>query len=788
MRTRLFAVTGALLLASAAGIHAQDQAGSQQPPPVQQVAAPNAGAIDERDGLIDLGFRGTSASGDEARLERYRDLSDGAASLINYIRDTPVFNINANAFNIGQRDQRYRASYIGHGLRVKGAFDSTPTNYGYITQTPWITPSADLFTLDVSERALVQNKTVMGIPQTVADLSKTSVYRPISPVFDLASLRQAGGLGIAYDVNPSGTFDAGFLSTHRSGTQPWGASFAFNVANELPMQLDNWTNDANAGYEIQGEKGMFRVGWNASWFTQNNKTLTWDNAYRLTDTFPYDPSGYSNGNGPAQGRSALPPSNSLESVTGLGLFKLAKTSTLNYALTYTQMSQNENLIPWTINPVIANPITYQTFPGLASLPRSTADAKVDQVNAMLNFTARPNRKVSFNAKYRYNDHSNKTPMFDAREYVRFDAVPEETGGETEQFNITENTFDANMIVQVAPFTSLKVGYGYDTFSRTGRSFSDMSDNAFRASIDTVGNQWLTIRALYEYVSRKGSGFSEDALEEGGAQPGLRFYDEADRTRNRGTLLFVLNPKDTYDVTFSLATGKDTYNGAGHQYGLLDALNTSYNVGVNVYPKGIVSFGANYGRDHYNTNQASQNANPSCTLNVPPCPPGTYDSWTDPNRLWTLNNTENVNNFNLFMDIPKAFGDKSGVRVSYDLSDSDNGLLFGGPRITELSQNVALTPGDTKPCAAGVSSCFIPLPNVTNTWQRLTAEVSYFFQKQVGVAIGYWYEKFDVTDFATVDLPGQPGTPRIDNLGELSTGYGNRPYRGNTAFVRLLYRF
>ena len=72
--------------------------------------------------------------------------------------------------------------------------------------------------------------------------------------------------------------------------------------------------------------------------------------------------------------------------------------------------------------------------------------------------------------------------------------------------------------------------------------------------------------------------------------------------------------------------------------------------------------------------------------------------------------------------------------------------------------------------------------------RLFVTLTHFFQKQVGIAIGYWYEKFDVSDFATLDLPGAAGTPRIDSLGELSTGYGNRPYTGNTAFVRLLYRF
>ena len=46
----------------------------------------------------------------------------------------------------------------------------------------------------------------------------------------------------------------------------------------------------------------------------------------------------------------------------------------------------------------------------------------------------------------------------------------------------------------------------------------------------------------------------------------------------------------------------------------------------------------------------------------------------------------------------------------------------------------------------------------------------------------------MTDYATIDLPGQPGVPRIDYLGEIGTGYGNRLYKGSTAFLRLLYAF
>ena len=111
-----------------------------------------------------------------------------------------------------------------------------------------------------------------------------------------------------------------------------------------------------------------------------------------------------------------------------------------------------------------------------------------------------------------------------------------------------------------------------------------------------------------------------------------------------------------------------------------------------------------------------------------------------------------------------------VRTCHRLARS--GFLFGGPRIDVLR----------------ATNAFRQLPNVTNRWQRATVDVQYFFSRSLGIAAGYWWEEFDVSDYAAIDLPGQPGVPRIDYLGEIYTGYGNRPYDGNTAFVRMLYRF
>jgi MtrB/PioB family decaheme-associated outer membrane protein len=730
-------------------------------PPVTQPTT-TASTILPSLGTIDFGVRGLSTTGDEARSQRYRDLRNGAFSRILVGRDTDQYRFSLRAENIGYLDQRYFAGYNSGKANVVFQWDSTPLNYSFQSATPWVEASPNVFTLDPSARLAVQNKAlgVIGVPSTAAQLQTASIFRGLSSGFDMQSRRDAANVSLGYVGENGVGMTMAFTTTKRSGNQPWGASFAFNNANELPMSLDNRTNDIAAGLEWASHKGMIRLGWDGSWFDNRLQQLVWDNPIRATDTTPFDPSGYSNGNGPAQGRMSVAPSNSLNTVSGSALYKMPAHTTVNGTVSFTDMRQNDALIPWTINPAIANATVYKTFPGLASLPRTSAEASVHGVNAMVNLTSRPNRYVGLTARYRFNDHVNLTPVFDAREYVRFDAVPEETGGETEQFNITENTVDLSATFNLMKYTSLRVGYGYDSFDRTGRAFNNMTDNTLRASLDTVGNQYLTIRGIYEYTQRKGSGFAESAIEDGGAQPGLRFYDEADRDRNKGTLVFAVNPMDMVDLTFSVAAGKDVYKGPGHDFGLLNNSNTSFNVGINLNPARSVAFGANYGRDHFSSDQKSRNANP------PPDP-----QFTDPSRDWTLNNTENVNNFNLYLDLPKAI-QKTDVRLSYDFSDSDNGFLFGGPRIASLS-------------AAGQ---FLPLPDVTNRWHRLAVDIKYFFHPKVAVGLGYWYEKFDVSDFATVDITGNPGTPRIDYLGEISTGYGNRPYKVNTGFLRLVYLF
>jgi MtrB/PioB family decaheme-associated outer membrane protein len=804
MSSRLVTAAGVLLLSAQVAL-AQTPATPQPQAPAG--AAPSGPSL----GSIDFGFRGTNADTDEARYERYQDLRNGVASLFQIGKETGSYVMGARAYNVGYRDQRYKLDYDRSKLKFGFLWDSIPTNFSYLTVSPWtVDDDNGVLTISPALRQQVQNRTAVGVPcapgappaacgnptQAAQALANRSIYNQNLAGFDIQARRDIAAVALNYAATPSLDVNVDVSSTGKTGHQPWGASFAFNNANEVPLPLDNRTNDVSAGVEWSHAKGMARLAWNGSFFDNNVSTLTWDNPIRATDfdnglqppNGPYDPSAYSNGNGPARGRMALPPSNHMNVVSAMGLYKMPAHTTVNGTLQFTDQRQNEALIPWTINPLIAQPSVYAVFPHLAALPRSTADAEAKGVNALINLNSRPFRRIAFNVRYRYNDRDNQTPTFDATEYVRFDAVPEEIEeGLSQQFDTTRKTFDATATFNLYRFGAVRAGYGHDGWERQGRGFSDVGDNIFRVSYDAFTNQYFTIRAAYEGSRRRGDGFIESGIDYegvGGTQPSLRYYDEADRNRHRTSLTFTMMPKDIVDVNVTFTAGRDSYpqdefTPGRDQFGLLDNDTTAFAVGVDVLPRPQLALGATYEYETYSALQRSRNAAPQ------PSP-----EWFDPTRDWTMDNDENVNTLTLYADLLKAIK-RTDIHVAYDFMDSDNAYVHGGPRIQQLETNTSVT-GTS--CPTGVSDCFIPLPKVTTNWNRFTADVKYFFRADIGIGFVYRYEKLNVTDFATIDANGsvgftaETGTVRTDYLGGLITGYNPRNYKGQTAFIRLLYLF
>jgi hypothetical protein len=803
MRNRILTICAAVLLASVHQAAAQD-------PPTKPVPAPGIPQM----GLFDFGFRGTSTDGDEARYERYRDLRDGASTFFTLSRDTDRYRSSASFSNAGYRDQFYGVQFYNSKVTVNGSYSGSPLNYYYDAPLIWSSDGRGKFTLDPARRAGVQGPTnaaadgiYVGVPcapglgPTTCNASTSaqakanrSIYNNFLNPDDISVLRSITSASVKYMSSPVFSMGAEFQSTGRKGEMPWALGFAFNNINIFNVPLDTRNNELKLNTEWVNDKGMLRFDYWGSFFDNQVQTITWDNPIRSTDfnngllpeAGPYDPSAYTNGNGPAFGQAAFWPSNILNSGGVTGMLKVLPRTTVNGNVQLTLMRQNESLLPWSLNTSINNAAVLDHFEALRTLPRASAEASVNSLNAQFTLNSRPTSYLTVTARYRYNDHDNNTHHFDGREYVRFDAVPEELAddpltphveGWSEYFQINRKNFDASGTFGLRDAGSLKLGYANEKYEREGRGFSETSEDIFRFSYDANLFARANLRFMFDAGRRRGEGFTISGVDyetgPAGTQPGLRYYDEADRNRDKASLVFSVNPMDMASVWVQYSMIKDEFFGdesipAGREFfGLLSQDIEGFVGGVDMSPNDMVSFGVSYGRDEFSAVQKSRNANP------PPDP-----TWTDPNRNWTLDNNEVVNTVITYLDLLGLAGQKADLRFSYEMNDSDNAYLFGGPRIPQLQ-------------AAGQ---FIPLPNIVNEWNKLTVDLKYFFTNKVGVGVGYWWEKLDVQDWNTIDSNGPvgfadaTGIPRIDWLGGLTTGYGNRPYDGSTFFVRALVRF
>ncbi len=780
MRTRFIFSAALLVLASASVAGAQ-----------QKAAAPAKPALEQ---AWELGFRATTTTGDEARYERYQDLQSGLASKIWLGKADDAVAYDFSAANVGYNDQAYAFSYNRFGkAKFNLEFNGQPLNYAYNSLTPWRDAGNNKWTLDPTLRTRVQNKEVgiVGIGNSAAT-NVASIYRSIATNFEMAQQRNTLAAGLSYRVNDFATVDFKYNMVTKSGNMPWGAAFAFSDAGELPISLDNGVNEITAGLELfKAEYGMIRAEYQGSFFKQNFASMEWDNPLRATDfdngkappLGPWDPSGYSNGNGPAFGRMSMAPSSQMNALNVTALYKMPAHTTLNGSFSLIRMTQDDDILPFTTNTKIAQAATYAFFPGLAALPRRSAEAQVDAINAVVNFSTRPTDYFGFEMKYRFNDHDNATPHWNGEYNVRFDAVPEYVPGSlTHGQDVRQNTMEAGATFTLpSRGTALKVGYIMDDFKRGGRAFSDMTDYTFRASLDAYQNQYFNLRGIVETTRRIGSGLSIEHIEEGGGQHELRFYDEADLDRIKSTVILGLTPSSKFDLNLSYSMMDDEYTGEGHEFGLLESRNSSINLSGNVYVNDKVTFGASYGLDNWSSNQKSRNANPYN-------PTAAYNSWDDPLRNWFMDNDETIANAGVWVDMIKVFPN-TDIRFAYDFSDSDLEYTMYGPRIDAFNAPDDLTKRnalDTRPCATGIADCFIPWPNVTNTWSRVKFDLRHMFRSNMGLGLGYQYEKFEIVDFATTDVT--PGVPRMDPLGALTTGYGNRPYTGSTIVAKLIYKF
>ena len=214
--------------------------------------------------------------------------------------------------------------------------------------------------------------------------------------------RTAALLG-SYIFNPALALHLELRHQDKDGTGLIGGSF-LTQAIQLPQPIDYVTNTVEADLLWSGRRANLRVAYTGSWFQDVTNSLTFANPY-----LPLVP-------GSTSGRLALPPDNNLQQIAAKGnvAFDWLAT-TLNYAISLGQLSQNAGFLPYSTLP------NYSTTPSWSSL-----DGSVNLSHYSIAIAMRPLAKLNLRASATYDGRDDHTsPM--TYGYVITDTFPGPNG-------------------------------------------------------------------------------------------------------------------------------------------------------------------------------------------------------------------------------------------------------------------------------------------------------------------------------------------------------------------------
>jgi hypothetical protein len=389
------------------------------------------------------------------------------------------------------------------------------------------------------------------------------------------------------------------------------------------------------------------------------------------------------------------------------------------------------------------------------------EARTTAVN--LSFVSRPSRRVDVDVRYRAYDYDNRTPEFTMSQRVAYDNAPAAVAPavHTEPFSVARHSFDADVRYAPIPRAVAGVGYTRQREDRTHRIFEATTDDVFRLTFDSIGNQWFSVRTKYEHARKRGEDFDADLLVAVNEQSGMRHFDVASRDRNRVTVLGSVTPMSNVALTASVAAGKDDY--LESEFGLRDNTHQVYSLGVDGTPGANAVWGASYSYEHYNALARSRQAD-------------TAAEFADPSRNWASDGTDRVHSILLNAGINRI-ADRFDLGFSYDFNRarSTYDYLTGPVPNRTLPEEVVVE--TTLPAPR-------ELPQVRSELQRATTDLTFPITSRIALGVSHWYERFRVADF-TLDIEN---TPTLVLGRSILMGYLYRPYDANTFWVRLLYRW
>ena len=731
---------------------------------------------------IDFGAQRLTLDTRSSRFDEYRDVPDGALlSFFGLSSFTDKGRYVITGEDVGQRDVRYTIEAERGDFGINVVYDQIPHRFGNDARTLLERTSRGRFEISDTLQRSFQTSIEQQRAISPASVNFAFLRNLVGPSFaaantiDIGLERKRGLLELSYgpgelwdwggsaadgaDAGVAPSFGSAYgvkvsyFQENRVGDRQAGTSFGFGNVVETPEPIDYVTRDMGISAELPLRNGILRGGIQYNDFENKVASLLFDNPFRLTDTTDanaYQSPSSSSILGSSRGQVALPPSNKAITGTVGFLMKLPASSRLNADLAFSQWSQNEALLPYTVNTAITSPL-HAADP--ASLPVSSFDGKISTLTGGLSFASRPLPKIGINARYRIYDMDNKSQRVELPGYVRFDAVWEDIPRISVPYEYGTERGDLAVTYDLGPVT-LEGGYRYDVTNRTFRETEETTENAVRLAADFRPFPWVAVRTSYERGNRDFDHYDPEGAEHASfLDPGpavnlplLRRYDQAAKDLDRISALVQVTPFDgNLGVTLHLLQSTDDYDDES-DFGLLESVSRSWTVEADYAPTDRWSVYAFYSNESYDTFQRGRQsgATPS----------------TNPLDDWTAKIQDDVGSL--------------GIGGTYALSERADLKFFSRYQRVDGNNDLDSPPGGAPDVAFDIVAF-----DDTKLWTS-SAELEYRLTDVWHLSVGGWIEEYEARDAQTTGIGNyMPGG--------FFLAPNDADYNGNVLYVRASYR-
>ena len=718
----------------------------------------------QKDGIASQGGKSLG------KFYEYRDLRQGPFGNAHLATGTNngLYQVDIWAKNIGYDDQRFdfRASKAGeHYFNFQ--WDETPHNYG-TGHTLYNGVGTNALTLPTGLANKLHTDCTPATNCTGPTPNAAAVTDINNNLHDINMGIRRDTAAVDYRWTPTDAWDikADYSNMHRTGTQTDGVTFSFatsGVRVDAPKPVDDTTqnyglNGEYAGTSPWGKKFNFKLAYNGSTYTDANSSYTIQNPFCATGATTCDATSA------PMAMMSLWPDNHVNGFSSTLGADLPANSRYMGTVSYNMMRQNENFLPFTINPNLGtNPTNGMPWTSPAVL--GGYSSLNGQINTLLSnnvITTQITPDLKSKLTYRYYNFDNETPEILVPNWIGADinqATPPAVVSPSSAAYRNVQSLSISYVKQNAgaeldwrPINSVNVGaaYGFERYDWTRADADVTNEHSGKVFGDWKPFTWMTARASWEMSARRYDTYNYLAFvgsaqwQNGGSSQYSTAYrqfylDNRDRNKARFSLSVDVLRNLTVTPTFGLQNDDYKIDPATEEGMMSDhAWNAGVDLSYVMSPQTKLLLAYMYEHRSQVVSSASTSA--------PPFPAASY---------YTANVEDKIHTVVAALD-QNVIPDKLDLRLGYTVS------------FATTSQPLNFANGTVPTAATGGQ-----YPDMKDAFQRLEATAKYNFDEafvrsmgwngKVVAKLGYAYERNSVANWQLDSvMPYTGGAPYCAN--------------------------